>query len=343
MGKRVDPFLGAFVAAVVAHAALIAAILRSIPAPEERAVGAEPIELDIIADVLPDALRDESPAENRRSVVITSTGTVETRLRSTRLQHATDSGTGAPTAETDTLPSALRRTTAEEGAAESSISLDQLGLDGPNRLALRRPKDESSSSAERLSQSMRQLAQEHDRRVGLGADGPVAVALQKATYRGIVPLDGRATFEVVVVGNYLSSITLVPASSETDRVWNDVAKAALADLAGRRIRTPEGSRGVVLHIQVISRAPLPSGHDPGLEISVGPIVVHRGKGKRSTRLSILGPPTLSSSTIDFPGTSARVPATEATTGLISTDLDLVDVGAHDRQVVQTHTLDESPL
>jgi hypothetical protein len=29
--------------------------------------------------------------------------------------------------------------------------------------------------------------------------------------------------------------------------------------------------------------------------------------------------------------------------LISTDLDLVDVGAHDRQVVQTHTLDESPL
>jgi hypothetical protein len=214
------------------------------------------------------------------------------------------SGRGAPTAETDTLPSAPRGTAAEEGAAESSLSLDQLGLDSPNRLSLRPPKDEASLSAERLGQSMRQLAQEHDRRVGLGAGGPVAVALQNATYRTTVPLDGRATFEVVVIGNYLSSITLVPASSETDRVWNDVAKAALADLTGGRIRTPAGSRGVVLHIQVISRAPLPSGHDPGLEISVGPIVVHRGKGKRSARLSILGPgPMLSSSVIEFPGTS----------------------------------------
>jgi hypothetical protein len=342
MRKGVDHFLRALVVAVAAHAALIAPLLRSISGQGEPAVHTEPIELEVVMEIASvDTLRDESPTDKAGPGVTTSEVAVATRRHSTRLQHATASRTGAPTTATDAVPSGAG---VEAGAAAPSLSLDQLGLDGPNRLAFRPATDESSSSAERLGQSMRQLAQEHDRTVGLGAGGPVAAALQKATYRSTVPLDGRATFEVVVIGTYLSSITLVPASSETDRVWNEVAKAAFADLAGRHIRIPEGSRGVVLHIQVISRAPLPSGHDPGLEISVGPIVVHRGKGKRSARLSILGSaPMLSSSAIDFPGTSARLPAPGSTMGLISTDIDPVDLGAHDRQVVHTHTLDESPL
>ena len=243
---------------------------------------------------------------------------------------------------------AVRAASATDAAAnEPSLSLDQLGIEGPNRLSLQTIKKDHSAaperaaSPERIVQSMRQLAHEHDRKVGLGADGPVAMALEKAAYQSKVTLDGQATFEVVIIGNLVSAVSLVPTDAKPGSAWNEVAKTAFAQLVGRRVRVPTGSRGVVLRIQVVSRAALPSGHDPGVEITVGPLVVQRGGGKRSARLAFLGSIGLTS-VIDLPG-AARLPSAGAVVSLVRTDIDPVDVGAKDRQVVHTYTLDETPL
>jgi hypothetical protein len=189
---------------------------------------------------------------------------------------------------------------------------------------------------------MRRLAEAHDAKVGLGAGGPVATVLEKATYASDVALDGKATFEVVVIDNLVSAISLAPSSAEKQSAWNEVAKTALAQLAGRRVRVPTGRRGVVLHIQVASRSALPGGHDPGLEVTVGPFVVQRGSGKRSARLAFLDSVRLTSA-IDLLSTTTPFSAPGAVGNLVRTDIDPVDLGAKGRRVVHTTTLDETPL
>jgi hypothetical protein len=231
-------------------------------------------------------------------------------------------------------------------ADESSLSLEQLGLAGPNRLS--RTYYEHALAAPRVApdrgvtHSMRRLAAAHDHEMGLGAGGSVATALEKAVYGGNVALNGQATFEVVVIDNLVSAISLVPSSAEKQSAWNEVAKMALAQLAGRRVRAPTGRRGVVLHIQVISRAALPSGHDPGLEVTLGPFVVQRGSGKRSARLAFLDSVRLTSAT-DLLGAATPLSAPGAVANLVRTDIDPVDLGAKSRRVVHTSTLDETPL
>jgi hypothetical protein len=235
------------------------------------------------------------------------------------------------------------------------LSLGDLGLEGPNRLALRgwqrepgTPMQRAASteglpSADRVVQSMRRLAWEHDRKIGLGSGGPVAMALEKAAYESDAVLEGEATFEVVVTGNVVSTISLVASGSKDKNSWNDVAKSALAQLKGRRVRSPHGGRGVVLHIQVASRAALPSGHDPGVEISVGPFVVQKGQGKRSARLAFLVPDSGLTPAIEMRSGSGGLPAPAGGVSLVRTDMDPVDLGANARRVVHAFTLDETPL
>jgi hypothetical protein len=49
------------------------------------------------------------------------------------------------------------------------------------------------------------------------------------------------------------------------------------------------------------------------------------------------------SVLDFPGTAARLAAPGTAVSLVTTDIDPVDLGAKDRQVVHTTTLDERPF
>ncbi|HMJ57049.1 MAG TPA: hypothetical protein VK540_33500 [Polyangiaceae bacterium] len=359
MVARVDPFSRAFLAAGVAHGAVIATLLTSVPSadPPAPAVESQAAVIELIEIDVPSAgsVSDESPAA---SEAMTAGGLAPSFPRS-----RSASGRGArPVFRTDgqapedpvglagsARETAVRMGSAGEGAAEEpTLSLDELGLEGPNRLSLRTLREAHARATKPVAsggdvvESMRRLAQERDRTLGLGASGPVAMALETAAYRSNVTLDGQATFEVVIIDNVASAISLVASGSEKQGAWNEVGKIALAQLAGRRVRGPTGSRGVVLRIQVFSRAALPSGHDPGVEITVGPFVVQRGRGKRSARLEFLKGVGLTS-VLDFPGTAARLPAPGAVVSLVTTDIDPVDLGAKDRQVVHTTTLDERPF
>jgi hypothetical protein len=365
---RADPFFRAVVAAGLAHGALIASMLRSIPPENEtfsrarlQVPASELIDIDI-----PSTEQVSTESLGAPEVVAHDGASLHTRSRSALARRSSSSfrndvpfreDEGA--AESANAPSAAEA--ARSGSASKvpvephSLSLDQLGLEGPNRLALRTwqrveaasmrraASAEGVQSADRIVQSMRQLAWEHDRKIGLGSGGPVAAALEKAAYESNATLEGQATFEVLVIGNIVSAISLVASGSQHKNTWNDVANNALAQLAGRRVRAPHGSRGVVLHIQVASRAALPSGHDPGVEISVGPFVVQRGQGKRSARLAFLVPDPGLTSAIDMRGAAGGLPASGGGVILVRTDIDPVDLGAKARRVVHAHTLEESPL
>jgi hypothetical protein len=353
-----NPFLRALVAAGVAHGAVLATVWKSaVPgdqpvfAASPPAAAAELIEIDLPSvERFSDELHTESAVMIARDVTPSRPGSRYPSGRDRRSAFGTEvhlvEDPGAAGSATDAAAPASTAT--ETAAGEPSFSLEQLGLEGPNRLSSRtfdeRPSATTGrpSSASPVDQSMRQLARDHDRQLGLGAGGPVATALKEAAYRANVTLDGQATFKVIVIDNAVSSISLVPSGAEKQNAWNEVAKNALAQLTGRRVRSRSGSRGVVLHIQIVSRAALPSGHDPGIEISVGPFVVQRGRGKRSARLAFLEPAPMLTSTI-----AARDPSGRTSPGtavnLISTDIDPVDLGAKDRQVVHAYTIDETPL
>jgi hypothetical protein len=343
VATRVDPFLRAVLVAWVAHAVGLATALWSAgsaegpaPAAAPQAAVAELIDID-----LPSAETVSESSAESDVMIARRVAAPHPRSRS-----ASRRGAGLTGSATE---AAARAGSAKEAVVEApSLSLEQLGIEGPNRLSLRTLEEEPLAAPERVPstarvvQSLRQLAQEHDSKLGLGAGGPVATALEKAAYQSNVTLDGQATFKAVVIGDVVSAISLVPSGTEKQSAWNEVAKTALAQLAGRRVRVPRGSRAVVLHIQVVSRAALPSGHGPGIEITVGPFVVQRGSGKRSARLAFLDSVRLTSA-VDLLGTSVPFSAPGAVVNLVRSDIDPVDLGAKDRHVVHTSTLDETPL
>jgi hypothetical protein len=352
------PFLRALLAAGVAHGAVLATVWKNavsgvqpVFAASPPAAAAELIEIDLPSvERFSDELHTESAVMIARDVTPSRRRLRNPSQRDGRSAFGTEvhlvEDPGAAGSVTDAAAPA--RTATESAAGEPSFSLEQLGLEGPNRLSLRTFNERPSattgrpSSASPVDRSMRQLARDHDRQLGLGAGGPVATALKEAAYRANVTLDGQAVFKVIVIDNAVSAISLVPSGAEKQNAWNEVAKNALAQLAGRRVRGRSDSRGAVLHIQLVSRAALPSGHDPGIEISVGPFVVQRGRGKRSARLAFLEPAPMLTSAIDVRDTSGR-PSPGTAVNLIGTDIDPADLGAKDRQVVHAYTIDETPL
>ena len=236
----------------------------------------------------------------------------------------------------------------------ASLTLDQLAIAGPQRLALRElsslplPRAQAemvrSPSADGVLKSMQQLAQDRDRKVGLGAGGTVASALESVIYQSSAAPEGQAIFEVVIIDNVVSGISVVTAQGGDTNDWNLVAKDAVARLANRRVRVSPGRRGIVLHIQVNSRIALPSGHDPGVEVTVGPFLVQRGQGPRSARLEFLVPaPRAPEQMMDARGRSGGLPSPGGGLNLVSTDIDPVDLGAKGRHVVHAYTVDEKVL
>ena len=361
-----DPFLRAVLAASVTHGVLIGALLRSAPSdevpsfPRLETSSAAPFDVDIDIDTAETiagaslAPHDPFPHERRPEPAppIARAKHRAARGEGQRLGHAASSDSAGPT-----LPGE-ERDRSELGPSEvaepSSLTLEQLAIAGPQRFALRElpssplPRRQAgtarSSSADGVLQSMHQLAQDHDRKVGLGAGGTVASTLESVLYQSSAPPVGQATFEIVIIDSAVSGISLVTAQGGDPNDWSRVAKSAVARLADRRLRVSSGRRGVVLRIQVTSRVALPSGHDPGVEVTVGPFLVQRGQGPRSARLQFLVPNTgTSQDTIDTRGRSGGLPSPAGGLDLVRTDIDPVDLGAKGRHVVHAYTVDEKVL
>jgi hypothetical protein len=210
-------------------------------------------------------------------------------------------------------------------AASPRLSLAQLGVGGVNPFLDRGdPAAARAAKAARVQQRLdRALAQgltNADRERGHGRGGPVLRSLEAAVYAANVPLNGGASFVLVIDGEgTLLSTTLGEATGDRT-AWLRVARRAAQALASKK-RADRKGRSVRLTVAVSSHLELPSGADPGLEISAQGIPIKKGDGPRSTRLDL--------SIFPFPAaTLAGDPA---------------DIGARARRMVHAHVVSEELL
>jgi hypothetical protein len=213
---------------------------------------------------------------------------------------------------------------AASGAAPH-LSLVALGVDGGNPF-LDRGDPAAARAAKaarvkrRLDRALAQGLRNSDVALGRGAGGPVLCAFEAAAYASTAPLNGSASFVLVIDsdGKLVSSV-LGNASGDRE-AWARVARQTAQALAQRKLQVPRG-KSVQLAIEVTSHLELPSGADPGLELSAQGIPLKKGGGPRSTKLDI--------SIFPFPAaTLAGDPA---------------DIGARARRMVRAHVVSEELL
>jgi hypothetical protein len=210
-------------------------------------------------------------------------------------------------------------------AASPHLSLAQLGVEGANPFLDRGdPAAARAAKAARIKRRLdRSLAQgltDADVARGRGAGGPVLRSLEAAVYASSVPLNGSASF-IFTIDSEGKLVSSVLGDASTDRqAWVRVARQTAQAFAARKLTVPKG-KGIKLTVAVTSHLELPSGADPGLEVSAQGVPVKKGGGPRSTRLDL--------SIFPFPAaTLAGDPA---------------DIGARPRRMVHAHVVSEEVL
>ncbi len=282
---------------LVLHALLLgvgATQLRHAPGATERAATSKPeLEIDVVVDVN-EVAPEETHAMNQappqlghalhsgaapRSVASVSRAEGEAEPSG----EVVNDGAGS----TETSPSAV------PSAAAPHLSLSALGVDGTNPF-LDRGDPAVARAAKvarvkrRLDRALAQGLMNGDVASGRGAGGPVVRSFEATVYASNAPLNGTASFVLVIdsEGTLVSSM-LGSASGDRD-AWVRVARQTAQALAGRKLQVPKG-KSVKLTVEVTSHLELPSGADPGVDVHVLGIPVKKGDGPRSTRIDILNP------------------------------------------------------
>jgi hypothetical protein len=234
--------------------------------------------------------------------------------------------------EVDAAPAGAGEASADETPAPPAasaqaphLSLAALGVDGQNPF-LDRGDPATARAAKaarvkrRLDHALAQGLNDKDVAVGRGAGGPVLRAFEAATYASTAPLNGSASF-VLVIDSSGKLVSSVLGKTDGDReAWARVARQTVQALAQRKLQVPRG-KSVQLAIEVTSHLELPSGADPGVELSAQGVPLKKGGGPRSTKLNI---------TI-FPFPTATVYG------------DPADIGSRPRRMVHAHVVSEELL
>ncbi len=320
------------VGSLLLHAALLGfgvTQFRHGPIAERAASGKPEVEIDVVADateVAPQEAQAVSPAPLELGRALRSGAA------------SRNAAPVAPTeTETEPWPGDVADQAAGDGEASSStapeasdaphLSLSALGVDGTNPF-LDRGDPAAARAAKtarvkrRLDRALAQGLMNSDVGSGRGAGGPVVRSFEATVYASNAPLNGAASFILVIdsEGKLVSS-TLGAANGDRE-AWVRVARQTAQALAGRKLQVPRG-KSVKLTVEVTSHLELPSGADPGVDVHVFGIPVKKGDGPRSTRIDILDPL--------HPGT------------ILSLAGDPVDIGARARRMVHAHVVSEELL
>jgi hypothetical protein len=358
-GWRADTM--ALGAALALHAVALGA-LRFVPEP---AAGPHPrpslegIEVDLVTTTEPTrpiAAVPESGAETNPLEVVASlapprrvngqrAGSFSDGSGNTGLEPDEGAGGGAASGH----PGGPREQPSDGTTDAPSLSLAQLGVEGRLGYPIVSPPSRPSprlAAETRLRRSMAQPVAQHDTELGLGAHGPIIGALEQAAHRGATPLNATALFQARVDGRgRIVQLTLLEASQGTG-AWQEVGQHAAQALALRTLKVPDGSRGIVLDIRVVSREQLPSGADPGVGVSVFRLPIKRGKGEHSGTVDILYP-ELDLDTVEIPdpggGEPLRLPRLKIGIALLNVGVDPADIGQHSRRVVHAEVVKTEPL
>jgi hypothetical protein len=230
-----------------------------------------------------------------------------------------------------------------------------LELGAPNRFVTTAPSPPPSTPApadgrrprtaaepkRAVEAALREPARQRERELGLGPEGPVLAALDQATSASTAPVTGRAVFVAVADGTgMIVGIDVVECDGARSG-WANAAEIARASLNGKKLRMPSSATRAELRIEVTSAWKLPSGHDPGTDVTIFGAPVAKGEGKQSSKVAILDP-------IPKLRTVELAPDIKVTVPTVSLDVlavsgDPANVGAKPRRIVHTRLLDSKVL
>lgn len=253
---RLSRFQLALAVAAVAHAATWR--VRPAPRPPLPVALAElaPSELSFDIDVAAEPL----PATGRGTLAPSTTGRGDSRPSRAG---AVRGGTVGPTDQVESVPaSPADSAVAGLWNVDPSTQRD-IGIRGPRTFATSPPPpSDSEMLRNRAQRAIDDSLRDGELTSVDTTTGPISHALTDSTRQSIAPVNGRATFDVVIdAGGVLLSIGTVDATSNR-AAWEDVAKASAGSLAGRKLRTSK--RGLVIRIEIASRELLPSGASGGI-------------------------------------------------------------------------------
>jgi hypothetical protein len=256
-------------------------------------------------------------------------------------------------AETPTPAGDVPPSSATRGGAVT-FGAPRVRIDGPNpflapsTLTVAEPGEPPPRAAEevadakrRVEGALRQPARERERELGLGPEGPVLTALGEAASTSTAPVRGRAVFLAIANGAGDVVSIEVAGCDGAHGAWAQAATIALGSLKGKKLRVPSTATRAEMRIEVTSAWKLPSGQDPGADVSVLGIPVAKGEGNESTKVEILNP--IPKVTMVPLSKDVKIPVVVWQVNIISTDGDPANIGAAARRVVHARLLDSKVL
>lgn len=346
----------ALAGAIAAHAALIGAFMmlpvRHRPAPSRAA--ATPVAIEVFEVLDPPQASTAAPlgasADERTARLEVGSAPYAPR------EHAL--GGGETAAPDEAPPSAPESTAPFRGVTMGAVQATPaigLELGGPNRFASRdavpsagagrddgRERPRTAAETKRaVEAALRQPARRRERELGLGPEGPVLRALGAAASASTAPVTGRAVFVAIADGNgVVIGIDVVECDGGRSG-WAQAAELARAALVGTKLRLPSTARRAEMRIEITSAWKMPTGHDPGTDVSLFGLPVAKGEGKKSTKVSILDPiPKLRMVEL---APDIKVPVVSVNVDVLSVAGDPANIGAKPRRIVHTRLIDSKVL
>jgi hypothetical protein len=341
--------------AVLVHAAIFGAMLLApariavpkAPAPVEPEAGELAVDVESTSPAAAPATATAAAGDARVAVLDRGAGS-STVAASSSPSSISSSSSSATSLEPAPPPSP---SSSSPGVTFGTMGAD-IGVSGTNPFLARgalpaapgeaapgrepTPAEQAAESKKRVQASIRASGQERDRALGLGPEGPVLGALESATSRSTAPVNGRAIFLAIANGaGEVVGISVLECDGARSE-WAGAAQIALGDLKGKKLRMPSSATKAEMKIEITSAWKLPSGHDPGADVTVAGIPVHKGEGKESTKVTILDPIPKIHMTEIAPGVVVPVPVVNFT--IIGTNGDPANIGASPRRVVHSHLL-----
>jgi hypothetical protein len=348
----------ALIGALLGHAAIFAAVL-ALPRPhapvlEPPVMAAAEVEVEVVASAVPSTNAEANANAD-------SNANVEANAR--------PSSGAAPSRPAEAMPAPAGGEAGPEATAGPITLLREtppppigIALQGTNpfqeRGALpdmpRMPQQDPSvfrragpgaptnaQAKDNAEAALRAPARERERELGLGPDGPVLTALSEAVAVGSAPVTGRAVFLAIADGTGLViGIDVVSCDGGRDG-WASAAQAAHTALKGKKLRMPSTAKRAEMRIEITSTWKMPSGHDPGVDVSLLGLPLKKGEGKQSSKIEILNPiPKLTAVQL-APDVNVSVPTVNLT--ILGVHGDPADIGAKPRRVVHSRLLDSKVL
>ena len=205
------------------------------------------------------------------------------------------------------------------------------------------PGADMADAKARVEASLRASAREREAEIGLGPEGPVREALGAAMYESNAPVIGRVVFAVSAdaQGHVLSVETV-----SADRTLADYAgmlAIARRKLGHATLRLPSTAKGARLRVEVTSAWKLPSGHDPGIDLSLFGQSFKKGEGKTATRVEVLPLPKVICTEVAESKSGVKMPTCVLSAPILATDGDPADIGAKPRRIVGTKVIERTVL